>query len=818
MISREQNGLGFGRGALRFRRVAAARSIHLLFVALCRVAGARLAALSLAVMLIATPGFGASQKPETLDKLAGKLSESAARFVFRNGDRLGVLSLSGHLVCDEALIEGRFVTRYWNPCGQVWPEMHFAGLKWEADQPADSFRLSVNTRSLSGGFEWQGAELCPDPSSWRARRDGKGNPLPVVHSVVSLLHKSAGIAVKVHTRLDGGPFMIRWLEISNLNPSAVALTEVAPFAGMLWNHRYEEHLPAGVATPFAVAYNQMFEWGREGDFHFAELPEGCKMVNRGKKGRSGWGRPVFWARNRCNGQTFVCELAWGGNYEWALDCRLRDTDKTSFLAKLRFSSLFFKIGLSGFDEALRVLDAGETVVTPSVHLALFQDNDDAIVQATHDHVRQVVMPEQIPGRHVEIEANHRGYLCDRENVPDILRDIDVAAAVGAEMYVIDAGWYGKEPNQWWRNVGDWHDGKWMEPGGGLKAVTDYAHTKGMKFGLWVEIEAVGANSDLKRDHPEWLLKRDGQPIVEGRALDLTLPEVMRFERETIERLIRELGLDMFRIDHNHTLAPSGNRTYQGYAEDLTWRYYEKLYEMFDGLRARFPNLVFQNCAGGGGRLDWGTLARFHNTELSDWMRLPRGIKILNGVSMSLPPEIQILMRTFGTETGEQVLDGDVDTQLRHCFCRLIFRGVAPSLADLSPYLKRRIANYLDIYKDVIRPTMIEGRVFHHTPFLPLEEATPWCVLEYAKADRSTAVAAVFRTSCEKAGIEPDEYVFRPRGVDPGARYKVQLDSRKLGFEASGELLTREGVRIRLEQPQTSELLILRRIVESGKQP
>ena len=401
------------------------------------------------------------------------------------------------------------MTRYWNPNGQVWPENHFARLRWAADQPADSFRLAVNSQTLSGGFEWQGAELRPDPSAWRARRDAKGSPLPVVHSVVSLLHKAAGIEVKVHTRLDGSPFMIRWLEIRNLNPSAVALTEVAPFAGMLWNHRYEEHLPKEFAVPFTVAYNQMCESQREGDFHFEELPDGTKTVNGGKKGRSGWGRPAFWARNRCNGQTFVCELAWGGNYEWALDCRLRDSDKKGALVgHERSAALFFKMGLSGYDQALRVLDAGETLVTPSVHLALFQDNDDAIVQATHDHVRQVVMPEQIPGRHVEIEANHRGYLSDRENVPDIVKDIDVAAAVGVEMYVIDAGWFGNEPNRWWGNVGDWFDGKWLESGGGLKAVAASAHQHGMKFGLWVEIEAAGSTSNLSKNHPDWLLKRD----------------------------------------------------------------------------------------------------------------------------------------------------------------------------------------------------------------------------------------------------------------------------------------------------------------------
>jgi alpha-galactosidase len=305
------------------------------------------------------------------------------------------------------------------------------------------------------------------------------------------------------------------------------------------------------------------------------------------------------------------------------------------------------------------------------------------------------------------------------------------------------------------------------------------------------------------------LKRDGEPIVGGRALDITMPEVMQFERDTIARLIRELNLDMYRIDHNHTIAPAPNRKYQGFTEDMTWRYYDKFYEMFDSLRAHFPNVVFQNCSSGGGRLDWGTMARFHNTELSDWMRLPRGIKILNGVSMSLPPEI--LMRTFGTEVGDQVLDGDVDTQLRHCFCRMIFRGIAPSLEDVSPYLRQRVGNYVKLFKEVIRPTMIEGRVFHHTPFLPLEDATPWCVLEYAKPDRSTSVAAVFRTSCAKTGADPDEYVFRPRGIDPAGRYEVRLDSRNLGFTASGELLMREGLKIRLEEPQTSELVILQRV-------
>jgi alpha-galactosidase len=341
----------------------------------------------------------------------------------------------------------------------------------------------------------------------------------------------------------------------------------------------------------------------------------------------------------------------------------------------------------------------------------------------------------------------------------------------------------------------------MKQGGGLKAVADYAHKQGMKFGLWVEIEAAGANSTLKKEHPHWLMKRDGSTIAGGRALDLTQPEVAAFVESEIERLIRTYDLDMYRIDHNHCIQPAGNRQYGGFTEDLTWRYYDVLYAIFDRLRAKFPDVVFQNCAGGGGRLDWGTLARFHNTELSDWMRMPRGLKVLNGVTMSLPPEI--LLRTFGTEVGDHVLEGDLDTQLRLCFCRPIFRGIAPSLDGLTPYLRDRIAHYLEIFRTHIRPIMADGLVFHHTPFLSHSEVTPWCALEYASRDRRRAVAAVFRTSSEG----PGNYTFRPRGLALSAQYDVHLGSRNQVYRASGQNLCTAGIPLTLDSTLTSELLV-----------
>ena len=717
---------------------------------------------------------------------------------FRDGDTPGARYLSGRVTFDEQFRAGRLCSRYMSTSGQVWPETHLQNQRWLPDQPADTFQLSISGQHLEGGrvggYEWVNAELAPDASGYRT---GGGQ---VVHGVITLLQCATQTEVKVHTRVDGSPFIIRWLEITNHSAQTVGITSVAPFSGALWSHRVSEHLAAPDDLPFALAYAHQFNWGQEGDFWFEPLPAGVKTVDGGKLGRSGWGRPAFWAYDRCNGQTFVCELAWGGNYSFSLDCRIHETHNPQMHQTERQAELYFRMGLSGYDPVLRTLAPGETLTTPSVHLGFFQSETDSIVQATHQHVRDVVMPERVAGRYVEIEANHRGYLCDRENEPDLIRDVEVAHSIGAEMYVVDAGWYGNEPNVWWKNVGDWHAGAWLP--NGLEPVPQHAHKLGMKFGLWVEVEAAGENSTLRREHPDWLLRRDGEPIANGRALDLTNPAVAAWVQSEIERVIAQYKLDMFRIDHNHLLSPSGNRQVAGMTEDLTWRYYDALYGIFERVRVKFPNVVFQDCAGGGGRLDWGTLHRFNNAELSDWMRLPRGLKILNGVTMSLPPEI--LLRTFGTEVGELDLEGDVDAQLRLvCLCRPIFRGIAPSQEEMSAFLQERIDHHLSLYRDFIRPVMIDGRVYHHTPFVKHTELSPWCVMEYATHDGARAVVGVFRTG----DVGDTIYRLVPRGLNASRTYRVTLDSRAQTMQLSGAELMLHGLDLRLEMPQSSEMVL-----------
>jgi len=233
-----------------------------------------------------------------------------------------------------------------------------------------------------------------------------------------------------------------------------------------------------------------------------------------------------------------------------------------------------------------------------------------------------------------------------------------------------------------------------------------------------------------------------------------------------------------------------------------WRHVDALYRIFDHLRKRFPNVIFQNCAGGGGRLDLGIMSRFHNTELTDWLRGPRDLKILNGMTWLLPPEILLLM--FGTEFSDPAIDGDLDFQLRKVMLsRPIFRGISPSLSEFNAVLKDDVKENVQLFKKTVRPIMANSRVYHHTPFALALDPAPWVVLEYATQDEPKAVASFFRTD---VAVDP-LFEFIPRGLDPARTYKVTFRNRKHTVDIAGAQLMLQGLPIRLEGNMISEMVL-----------
>ncbi|MHB9034185.1 MAG: hypothetical protein ACYC6L_14190, partial [Anaerolineae bacterium] len=259
--------------------------------------------------------------------------------------------VSADTVYAEALEHGRLVGMYWSASGQVQRENVTAGLPGldSRYRPTAAFELEIDGQSLVSGWEWVSAYERP------SQRPG------CREAVIELRHSLRPVSLRVVTRLDGTPILARWLEISNSGAAPAALAAVAPWAGILWNtntERRRHYLHANPAwegnrgAKYAVGYLAGSEWGQEGSFEWQEVTENLR-IERTAHGRS-WGSPYYIARNRVNGELFMLGLAWSGNF-YAEFGHHEDA-----LLSLRLGPLA--------PAPLRILDPGETVTSPEVHL------------------------------------------------------------------------------------------------------------------------------------------------------------------------------------------------------------------------------------------------------------------------------------------------------------------------------------------------------------------------------------------------------------------------------------------------------------------
>jgi alpha-galactosidase len=200
----------------------------------------------------------------------------------------------------------------------------------------------------------------------------------------------------------------------------------------------------------------------------------------------------------------------------------------------------------------------------------------------------------------------------------LIQEARRVAELGVELFIVTAGWY--TTGDWVSREGDWYARPELYPNG-LEEVADVVRELGMRFGLWWEPEVVAEESEVYREHPEWVYQFDPpgpQPGHQRLVLNLGRPDVYEHVRNDIFRLVRQYKLDYFRTDMNRPWSELGDPTGDsGPGRDLVWRHVNTYYRILDEVRAEFPGLIIENCAGGGGRVDLGLLRRTDTTWISD---------------------------------------------------------------------------------------------------------------------------------------------------------------------------------------------------------
>ncbi len=695
---------------------------------------------------------------------------------------------TGMVVYQEALINGQYLVANTSAMGR--PKSR-EGV-WKALSAGAASVRPVRTRQHAFQIEADG-QLLVDRWQWAEAHEADPDRTGCRESVVTLRHMQRRVTVELHTRLDDTPFLARWLVITNTGERPMALAQVFPWSGQVWEAVGDLwsslELTNLTGSPFTLGHFTDTDAGAEGSFDWMELPDGTYGFET-LHGRSGWGLPFFIVRNEVTGEVAIGDFAWSGN--WQIEF-FNDHEPAG--RPPRDARLYARIGLAG-PAPLRVLEPGESARTPEVHLGFLFGDVDTCVQALHTHERRSVILPQPVGREHRVEINHTGYTQNAQVTErQLYEEIDMAADVGIELFMLDAGWFGEVSDNWFAAVGDWDRESPLLPNG-VKAVFDYAHSKGILCGLWVEAERMGPVSRLLHDHPDWQMEKRGEKIPN---LDLTKPEVAEYLERTIEGLIEKYGLDCYRLDYNHSIGEGGEHERGDFTENSLWRYYEALYSIFERIHRRFPDLTLENCSSGGGRNDLGLVSRFHFTQLTDkWSPAPQ-LKILNGMTIALPPEL------CEVHLGA-ISDGiaDIDFMLRiGLFGHFDISGIFPTMGERQEAARERFHHAVSLYKTFVRPILSTCRVFHHTPIQRQTEPGEWVVLECASEDASRAYAGVFRLSTTAGGF----YQFCPRGLDVSRRYRVTHDTSGQSREADGGLLVDQGLRVAVRGALTSELLL-----------
>ncbi len=284
------------------------------------------------------------------------------------------------------------------------------------------------------------------------------------------------------------------------------------------------------------------------------------------------------------------------------------------------------------------LESGENFQAPEVVMVYTDKGFDAMTAAFHRLYKKHLIRSAYKDKKRPILINNWEATYFDFNTEKLLSIAQEASKLGIEMLVMDDGWFGR------RNADDCALGDWKvneeKIKGGLKYLVDEVNKLGMKFGIWFEPEMISPDSDLYRAHPDWAIAIPGRPGTESRqqlVLDLSRQEVVDCVYEQVAAVLRSANIEYVKWDMNRQLTNIGScglpADRQG---ELYHRYVLAVYRMQERLTKEFPNLLLENCSGGGARFDPGMLYYSPQIWCSDDADAIERLEIQEGTALLYP--------------------------------------------------------------------------------------------------------------------------------------------------------------------------------------
>ena len=402
---------------------------------------------------------------------------------------------------------------------------------------------------------------------------------------------------------------------------------------------------------------------------------------------------------------------------------------------------------------------------------------------------------------------------------DLLRLARQGKELGAELFVLDDGWFGRRDNDR-RSLGDWDITDRRKLPEGLGGLAKRVRALGIGFGLWVEPEMVSEDSRLYRAHPDWILGRPGQAVGRNQfILDLSREEVQDHLVRVLSEVFEEAEPAYVKWDMNRVMTDTYSAALPPERQgEVRHRYILGLYRVLGELTARFPKILFEACASGGNRTDPGMLCYMPQVWLSDNTDALCRCRMQYNASFGYPQSV-MGAHVSASPNHQTLRTAPLDSRFQTAAFGLL--GYELDLCSLPEREKVMVAGQIAFYKKY-RGTLQFGRLYR----LRGGEDGLWQIMavsgDYGTAlslllqqenrpnapglrllARGLASGNVYRLSVRPVGTELAAFgslvnMVSPVRVRPGsmmaaAEKLVRLPGEKEGTAASGDLLMKTGI-------------------------
>jgi alpha-galactosidase len=435
-------------------------------------------------------------------------------------------------------------------------------------------------------------------------------------------------------------------------------------------------------------------------------------------------------------------FAWSGDHRLLVE-RMRDGR-----LQIQAGELFWPGEVSLAD--------GDAYETPWLYAARTGGGLNGLSARFHPFVRRRILGERLTNKPRPVNFNTWEAVYFRHDLEELKALADAAAAVGAERYVLDDGWFKGRPNDT-AGLGDWTADPVKYPNG-LGPLIDHVRGLGLEFGLWVEPEMANADSDVLRAHPDWILgvaDRE-QPLGRGQyVLDLTRPEVADHLFAQIDTLLAAHAIGYLKWDMNRDLThPASGGRPASHRQTLA------LYALIDRVRATHPGVEIESCASGGGRADYEILRRTDRIWTSDCNDPIERQQIQRGFSIFFPPEV---MGAHVAAAANHTTGRVTSLELRALTALIGHFGIEADVRAFSAAELAALRDWIEVYKT-------HRALIHHGQVVRQAYADSGAVATMV-VDAAGALASLAQLD-RPVYASPDP--LRLVGLDPDGVYRVRL--------------------------------------------